>query len=1651
MATKPTELFINASWNNRRKVPKTTPYGVELRFEPSSAGATDRNAFQTLEDAQNYARTRELPLPVIYHTYDKSVAIDNASKKLGNIRSQEIKSTVDDKPAKWSWSGKSKIVASATITVTDTAQNNLDIAGFQNVTLRNRSNNSGKYTVHGGSNTVAHSFVVTGANTMKVTHKDSATIRGIATGVLTVSKGAHVTKADGAWAEAASVSAGIASDNSAFIPSDPGLPAYADWGTQLMDSPLKTGLPGYSRVILDVGAKADVLYGGWMSYDHISDATYSLTNPSMIKSCNYQTNAVGMLFVSGGATVGSAYNYSTAVISGGNFTLLQGGNTQIVGKTTYSVPNASSYKETSEHFSSSTATGTAILSGLASKSGARDVSGYATVSIIDTALDSVNAAGYRLLTKETEEKTTVNGKPKITYTYTDSKNYSQTGELSNPKGKVGGTFHKDVVGFGKVNLTGATFNGKLAAVVFEAPTEYYPDQTYFYASGNYSSTVSRVSSAGVKVQDKLNEKFTCTALGGVTLSASEVGKGIQGYRTVNLTNVKVGLGISAGGTSFDESSNDSRSLDGSISSSLTNWRNSTTAIGTLNMSGGVLSGGDIYEFATVTLNGVLGNVGRMDALNWTASRRFNYSSGGALLEESYVSRYAAGVGQLTVNQGDSLKIKGINGYNKIAMTGGSITNGIDQGWVSRSYDSSRASYDSKAGTSKFSSNFINSSAFAGVVQLKSATVAAGGIYGYQKVTLDDSIVSGGIGRLDKGSPAPGPSPAPVPVDPVIYAPNFSSRYESAEYDNGGTRLVRSSSIDVSSSTATLELTLARGANVYGDVIGAKTIATSNGGIAQISGNVDMSGERKINSSSVTSDFKKGQATTISTSSYLHSATGTLTANGLFVTGDIVGAAKVTASVLWAGDIDGTTTSTYYKATYGIGNSGAITQITGSSSFIQSATGAATLTSGAVVGDLLGFGNVTAKEGVVIGNANGWTDKEVRSFSLTSNGGYASTTANHDVGNSFSAKNAHVSGGIFGYKSIVLEGYMTTVDAGIDAEQHKDSLVLSNTAVSGSVVGQNLTREHSNSIMGEITLKNAAQVKGGAYGIRVANLTSGGIVGEVAMSGWSEKETNKLTSNTKTKLFEQNWQVSSGVAGGALTLNKGAYISTDAGNALGGVYGAANVTVTDGDIEGDVYGCGKENYSSSIVAKGTKIDSVSVLTEDTVNIDSESAVEWTEKYLHNNSAAGTFKLTGGFVDGAIENFATVQLRGEADYTSVGRAKGGAVVDSFSHVYKDGSDIYNSSYRKDVLGTLTATNVTFTDGSVLAEGFATVTLTGCTGLGGSIWGGNEEEMRRGVGEGANFAVASRAATGSAGLNGKYTAAGLVTLLSTELNGGSIINCATVTLGDCSVGNIDVYYSGPATLTLNGSNNVGDINGVTSLTVRNGVTNAGNCTGTAGNDNFTVNAGAALNLESCDFGSGSDKAVVNGLARLFGEFANTDQLAFSGNGNVAVTERNYITIQRAIASGTLGDVTFSGGIELINAGANEDLLYAIRTKKEELADNTAKGAVKFAGGDLDGWLSGEEDADLGKFADTADWIKFKYDDDCDYSVALMDNYRHNDVQVEIWKGSQLVDVAEWDNGVFEIDNDDLKNGVEYQLAIKMTNDSSALRYTFMAVENA
>ena len=1634
------EFFVSSSWWNDGKVPRTTAYGTKLIYR--------ENAFRNIEYFLNEGIGT---VDDIYHIYDKNVSINNASLKLKNIRSQEIKATVNDDPDKGSYSAKSNIVAAATITVRETAKNNdLDIAGFKNVTIL-RGNTSGGYTVRGGKNTVVHTYSATDT-TGKQIYKDSASISGKADGILTVS-GAHVIKADGAWASAASISGGIVSNNSAFIPKAPGSPLFDAWGSDLRQSPLATGLPGYLSVSLVSGASADVLVGGGLTYWHVYDKTYTNTH-SRNKSGTYLANATGALTVSN-ATVGSAFRYTNATISKGDFTLLVGGNISQGGQAIYSAGNATSYKTTSSSIYSSGTAGTLILADLANKTHRRDVSGYATVTVANAKLDSADAAIVKKYSAEKEEfsNTDDREKYKAASSSADFESYSQGGVLNNPKKAGEVSFGGNVVGFGTVTLSGATFSGGLFAACYDDPTSQYPGSTY-YAPGNYSRTESRVSSSrdaatdnSILVQSKLGEKFTYTAAGGVTLNAAKVGKGIFGYKTVNLTGVSVGGGIGAGAGVYDYNDSMNFTAKTGMTSTLSSGRDTHTALGTLNMTGGTLGGGDISDFSTVTFDGVQGNVKDMMALNISGAGRISTSSGGGvtLLDDHNASRFVSGLGALTVNNGGNLKIDRIYGYTKITMSGGTVANGIDSGWMFRSGFTSKSTSDTKAGTSKNIFNSSSISNFAGSVQLRNAAVAASGIHGYKTVTLEGATVSGGIGRE-------------ATVRGGIYAPTFVSRTTSADYDNSGRngkRLIKESGLNLSSAAAEMDLTLKNGAVVCGDVRGAKKLTASGASIdapVRIDGMVDMTIQRDLWNSSFVYDVKKDQTTITNLVSSLNSAAGTFAGNFASV-GDVVGAAKVLGAWVSGGDVDACTTSDYSRIVQVFsGYNDSISSWAGSFTYLSSATGAATL-SWANLGALRGFSNATLTL-CSIGSADGTTEKSTSSSLTTKDLFQSNFTSTAEGGKSFAADYLHASGGIMGYKAISLNG--GAVDGGIYSVQSKVSGVAKTMRVGASgASAQVRTYETSTAPEVTLTLKNKADVSCGAAGIKTATITDGArISGTLTMSGRVEKATNYLTSNNKTGSFEQSWNYSSGaVVGGALTLKSAKIkkIGTEAGD----VFGAGTVTMTDASVNGGVNG-GSRYCTSSIIAKGTQIQSDGpIVNGGMVYVDSNYATEWNEKDSSVASAAGAFTMTGGGVGGAISGFATVKLTGaQKEYATVGRAAAGVVTELTSHSYKNGVDTYSQSIISGVLGTLTAAYVKFTDTGVLAEGFATVTLTDCLGAGGAIWGGTTEETRNGTGNGANFAAARTDAAGSSPLIETCMASGTVTATRTDLKRGGIINCATVNLTDCTVGSIEVYgnYTGKTALTLAGNNTVGAVSGIASVTVKSGDAEAIGYTGTEGSDTFTVNAGTAITLTGdWDFLGGDDKAVINGTVRLFGALGNSDTLALSGSGVIAVTNDNY-----AVANAALNapGVT-KGSVELVNAGDTEGTVLAIRTRKEELADNTAKGAVKFEGTSMNGWLSGDT-AGEGKFADTTDWIKFTYDANCDYAVYLEQNSRHKDMQVEIWKNGEFVKITEWKNGAFDVYSDKFVDGAEYQMMVAMSPsapgyDKSALAYAFTASPKA
>ena len=300
-----------------------------------------------------------------------------------------------------------------------------------------------------------------------------------------------------------------------------------------------------------------------------------------------------------------------------------------------------------------------------------------------------------------------------------------------------------------------------------------------------------------------------------------------------------------------------------------------------------------------------------------------------------------------------------------------------------------------------------------------------------------------------------------------------------------------------------------------------------------------------------------------------------------------------------------------------------------------------------------------------------------------------------------------------------------------------------------------------------------------------------------------------------------------------------------------------------------------------------------------------------------------------------------------------------------------------------------------------------------------------------------------TKTASVAGQFTA--------TRSTLGTIVNYASVTLTDCTtqvidVTSVDVPRTGRMTLTLNGSNTINgtgafSIRNVAELTVKSGKTTINTTLGAGSADCvITVNAKAELVAKGMSyFGSGVDTLNVNGTLRLCGSFntANLDKL--SGSGLLALTTEKCKSVLDAIE---MGNIKKSGKLEIVAAGTMAGDVLAIRTKKEELADNTAKTARKYDSGTMNGWLSAEEAPEVGKFADTDDWVSFKYAGG-DYKVTLTDNTRYADLTIELWRdGGYGYDLA-WNGSTKSFNLTGLIAGTDYQLHFAIKNGKKAMSY--------
>ena len=115
-----------------------------------------------------------------------------------------------------------------------------------------------------------------------------------------------------------------------------------------------------------------------------------------------------------------------------------------------------------------------------------------------------------------------------------------------------------------------------------------------------------------------------------------------------------------------------------------------------------------------------------------------------------------------------------------------------------------------------------------------------------------------------------------------------------------------------------------------------------------------------------------------------------------------------------------------------------------------------------------------------------------------------------------------------------------------------------------------------------------------------------------------------------------------------------------------------------------------------------------------------------------------------------------------------------------------------------------------------------------------------------------------------------------------------------------------------------------------------------------------------------------------------------------------------------------------------------------------NKAGGARKLmvADGDdaqMNGWLSGVEDAANGQFADTEDWISFKYQAGYSYGVDLLSDAEK--FTVELCQAGKTIQMWQ-DEASIAIDTTKLTAGTEYQFRLTTEKDQAAFAYAVTAL---
>ena len=1368
----------------------------------------------------------------------------------------------------------------------------------------------------------------------------------------------------------------------------------------------ETTVAGFKEVTLNGGIAQFTVQGGANTVTHVNAVTATTKNSTLKDSGTISGKADGTLTVNG----------ATLLTATGAWAEVQSENGAEITADTAAFKVAVPGAPASIDWSDSDDTALNYLPG------------YATVTLTGGASAAVLLGGTLDFTHATDAVYTVSGESDYLSSLTKTLKYTlkNSGKLTITDSTVG-----EARGYATVAVSGESADfDELNSDAFATTIK----TTYKDTRSAKNTTV------------KTTQEATSTESANGTLTAENIGldgetdRDVTGFSKVTVKDARLGRVIATGGKYTDNETRETVTTPiaggssvkvtetGSYSESDTATGSLATAKGNTSASFKSIMGYSKVELANATVEQDIRIAGGGRPGSYSASMTTTTVDEKLMQSKTVNKEDYAAAGTVTMS-GGSVGWR-IEGAATVKLTGTTVSGGIIDGGTWKENYSEELSINSKTNalTSSYSSSTANQ--LKGTVTMTGGAVEGSyginGIIGYQTVTLDGAAVAGGINEYDS-----------------YLADSSSCKQEFS--DSGVTLTKYTYSSGYSYAPATV-LTLKNGATVGGDVCGVKTLNLSSG--AAVAGEADMWNAKGQETDTISS--KGGIYTETSQHSTVMGAAGTVTATGA-TTGDLWGAGKVTATDAMLGSICAVSSAFAYKQTLtgsAVGNyddeyfiSGAALSENVSSSISFNAAGNATLTR-TTAAKLEGVATVKLTEGSVEG-AEAYNSKYVESnvSSATASNAVSSSTLN-TVGN-FTATSAAVTGDITGYSTVTLDH--TKVGGSVGGWNYEEYRYGSNNVSSSlkqtfskdgaTLLTQNFASANSYAPTVALTLKNAAFVAGDAYVIKTLNIGGGATVGgNVYMANYGMKATGTITSDKKTGLYEQKRQYTSsqGAVGNATLTG----ISGGTDQLCGNISGAAKVTATDAVIGDLTQYCIVQ--SDSATRKGAALaeyDGSRYITDP---------VEYTSTYGYAVSASGNATLTRTSA-GRIVNFATVKVTGGEIAGALVNPYGSSIATTL----KGGVYTFSQTVSSGVQGTFTATDAVI-NGNV--NRFATVNLTNCflTDADSVIQGGSSIETMNGSGATIDAAIANA----SANKTSTFAAAGTLTAKATEMGGCVVENYATVNLTDCALNGVTVDDGNTAktTLTLAGNNYIDDdiddpdaylVAGYANVTVKSGFTIVGGSfLGTVGNDTITVNAKSELAFEGAmDFGTGTDSLTVNGTARIGGDFDAANLEKLSGSGLLALNDISAAALRASIDAGT---TKLSGKLEIVAAGFEPDDVLAVRTKKEELADNTAATARKLEGIEMNGWLSGVEDAAAYKFADTEDWFNFAVVGDEAFQVEMTDGTRHEDLAVELWQGGAKVQDIAWNDMTERFDIAGLAAG-DYQLKLSVAEETSALSYVF------